>query len=126
MSEYAKQMIGIGIVILSGFLGFLIAGPVFDAGARSICSTYAADEGLVFIDAEGSPLREGSLHPLPAYSCRFRDPTGSTVIVDESDHLIELTYPHRGRGLAGFLVWAFVLVVGVRLSRSLGLFQRPD
>jgi hypothetical protein len=117
MSEYAKTMVGIGIVIASGFLGFLVAGPVYDAAARSICSTYAADEGLVLIDAQGGP------HSVPAYSCRFKDPTGTTVIVDEDDHLIELTYRQRGYSIGGFFVWGFVILGGFRLSQSLGLFR---
>jgi hypothetical protein len=117
MLESTKTTIGIGILIVSVFVGFLAAGPVWDAGARSICSTYAADGGLVLIDAQGGP------HSVPAYSCRFTDPKGSTVIVDENDHLIELTYRHRGYGLAGFGAWALVVMVAVRLCRSLNLFQ---
>jgi hypothetical protein len=120
MSEYSKTMIGIGIVIVSGFLGFLIAGPVWDAGAREICSRYAADEGLVLIDAQGGP------RSVPAFSCRFTDPTGSTVIVDENDHLIELNYRYRGYGIGGFAAWALVILVGFRLSQFLGILQRAD
>ena len=117
MSEYAKTMVGIGIVIASGFLGSLVAAPVFDLAARSICSTYAADEGLVLIDAQGGP------HSVPAYSCRFKDPQGTTVIGDENDHLVELTYRHRGYSLGGFFAWGFVILVGFRLCQSLGLFR---
>jgi hypothetical protein len=117
MSEYAKTMVGIGIVIASGFLGSLAAAPVFDLAARSICSTFAADEGFMLIDAQGGP------HSVPAYRCRFKDPTGTTVIVDEDDHLVELTYRHRGYGLGGFFVWGFVILVGFRLSQSIGLFR---
>ena len=87
------------IVIASGFLGSLVAAPVFDLAARSICSTYAADEGLVLIDAHGGP------HSVPAYSCRFKDAQGTTVIVDENDHLVELAYRHRGYSLGGFFAW---------------------
>jgi hypothetical protein len=119
-SEFTKLIVGFGIVIASVLLGFLIAAPVFDAGARSICSGYASEEDLVLIDAEGNPFRGGRLHPIPAYSCRFRDPTGATLVVDESDDLIDVTrYPQRGRGLAGFLVWAGVVLAGVALSRAL-------
>ena len=110
-------MVGIGIVIASGFLGSLAAAPVFDLAARSICSTYAADERLVLIDAQGGP------HSVPAYSCLFKDPQGTTKIVDENDHLVELTYRHRGYSLGGFFVWGFVILVGFRLSQSLGLFR---
>ena len=120
MSDYSKTMIGIVIVILSAFVGFLDAGPVLDAGARTICAAYARDEGLVLLDARGGP------RSVPAFSCRFTDPTGSTVIVDEDDHLIELNYRHRGYGIGGFAAWALVVLLAVRLCRALGLFKRPD
>jgi len=117
MSEFAKTMVGFGIVIASGFLGSLVAAPVFDVAARSICSTYAADEGLVLIDAQGGP------HSVPAYSCWLRDRTGKTVRVDENDHLVDLTYRHRGYSLGGFFAWGFVILVGFRLSQVLGFFR---
>jgi hypothetical protein len=120
MSEYSKTIIGIAIVLGSAFVGFLIAGPVRDAGARQICSEYAADEGFVLIDAQGGP------RSVPAYSCRFTDRTGSTVLVDEDDHLIDLTYRHRGYGIAGFVAWAVVILLSVRLCGALGLFERPS
>jgi hypothetical protein len=46
------------MVIVSGFLGFRIADPMLDAAARSICSTYANDHGLVLIEANGASAAE--------------------------------------------------------------------
>jgi len=119
MSDYSKTMIGIVIVILSAFVGFLVAGPVRDAGARTIRAAYARDEGLVLIDAHGGP------RSVPAYTCRFTDPTGSTAVVDGDDHLIELSYRHRGYGIGGFAAWVLVVLLAVRLCGALGLFKRP-
>src|ERR671936_954804 len=96
MSEFTKIGVGIGILIASAFVGFLLAQPLWDSAARAICSQYGARERLVLLDADGGP------HSIPQFSCRFRDAKGSTVIVDENDHLIELNYRHRGWVLSGF------------------------
>jgi hypothetical protein len=51
-----KQILGLGLVIVMGYVGFRLADPIYDAAARSICSAYAADRGLVLIEARGSSV----------------------------------------------------------------------
>lgn len=111
-----RALLALGIVIVFGFLGFQVADPMYDAAARSICTTYAADHGLVLVEARGTPSGRSGFRYFPDYSCRFADPTGSTVFVDEEDRLIEPTWTYRGLRAAGWLSWALSLAAGVGLS----------
>jgi hypothetical protein len=119
-----KAFLALGIVIVFGFLGFQVADPMYDAAARSICTTYAADHGLVLIEAHGTPSGRRGFRFFPDYSCRFADSIGSTVSVDEKDRLIEPTWEYRGLRAAGWLSWTLSLAAGIGLSSALGLLKR--
>jgi hypothetical protein len=124
-----KAVLALGIVVVFGFLGFQVADPIYDAAARSICSTYAADHGLVLSEAHGTPQGRRGYRYFPHYSCRFTDATGSSVFVDENDRLIEPTWAYRALRAAGWFAWTLSLVAGVGLSVTLGLLKRstrPD
>jgi hypothetical protein len=116
--------LALGIVIVCGSLGFQVADPIHDAAARSICSTYAADHGLVLVEARGMPSGRRGFQYFPEYSCRFVSPTGATVVVDERDRLIEPTWKYRGLRAAGWLAWVLSLAAGIGLSSALGLLKR--
>jgi hypothetical protein len=118
-----KALLALGIVVVLGFLGFLVADPLYDAAARSICSSYAADQGLVLIEARGAPPGRLGFASFPNYSCDFSD-SGHTVFVDENDGLIDPSWEYRGWRAAGWLAWVSCLAAGVGLSFYLGLLQR--
>ena len=119
-----KPLLALGIVIVLGFLGFLIADPLYDTAARSICSSYASDRGLVVIEARGAPPGRLGFASFPDYSCRLSDATGTTVFVDENDDLIDPTWGYRGWRAAGWLAWVASIAAGVGLSWRLGLLRR--
>jgi len=119
-----KALLALGIVVVLGFLGFRVSDPLYDAAARSICSPYAADQGLVLVEARGSPAGRPAFASFPNYSCDFTDSTGRTVFVDENDGLIEHTWTYRGWRAAGWLAWVSCIAAGVGLSWYLGLLKR--
>ena len=119
-----KAVLALGIVIVLGFLGFRVADPLYDAAARSICSSYAADQGLVLVHARGAPTGRLGFASFPNYSCRLSDSTGRTVFVDENDRLVEPTWEYRGWRAAGWFSWVFSLAAGVGLSWYFGLLKR--
>jgi hypothetical protein len=119
-----KAVLALGIVVVFGFLGFRVADPMWDAAARSICSTYTVDHDLVLVEARGAPPGRLGFASFPDYSCRFTDATGSAVFVDENDGLIEPTWAYRGFRAVGWLSWTLSLVAGVGLSAALGLLKR--
>jgi hypothetical protein len=90
-----NAVLALGIVVVFGFLGALASDPLYDAAARSICSTYAADRGLELIEARGSPEGRLAFASFPNYSCDFAGPDGATIVVDENDDLIEPTWVYR-------------------------------
>lgn len=119
-----KAVLALGIIAVFGFLGSRLSDPLYDAAARTICSGYAEEEGLVLLDAGGLPEGELAFRSFPDYSCRFRDPGGSVVFVDESDRLIEPTWTYRALRVGGWLAWIVGIVVGVGISAALGLLKR--
>ena len=119
-----KAALALGIVLVFGFVGFQVADPIYDAAARSICSTYAADHDLMLTEARGTPPGRLGFRYFPHYTCRFKDASGSTVFVDENDGLIEPTWAYRGLRAAGWLSWVLSLAAGVGLSAAVGLLKR--
>jgi hypothetical protein len=119
-----KAVLALGIVIVFGFLGFRVSDPLYDAAARSVCSSYAVDHGLVLVEAGGAPSGRFGFASFPHYSCRFSDSTGDTVFVDENDRLIEPTWAYRGFRFAGWLSWISAIAGGISLSWCLGLLKR--
>jgi hypothetical protein len=119
-----KPVLALGIVIVLGFLGFQLADPVYDAAARSICSGYAEDQGVVLVEARGMPSGRLWFSSFPDYSCDFRDPGGSMVFVDENDGLIAKTWTYRGLRAAGWLAWVVPIAAGVGISAALGFLKR--
>lgn len=119
-----KAVLALGIIAVLGFLGFQVADPLYDAAARTICSNYAEDEGLVLVEARGMPTGRLAFSSFPDYSCRFRDSAGSAVFVDENDRLIEPTWTYRALRAAGWLAWIVGIVAGVGISAALGLMKR--
>lgn len=119
-----KALLALGIVVGLGFLGFRLADPLYDAAARSMCAPYAAEQGLVLVEARGAPPGRLGFASFPNYSCDFSDPTGRTVFVDENDALIEPTWTYRGWRIAGWIAWVSAIAVGVGLSWHLGLLKR--
>lgn len=111
-----RALLALGIVIVFGFLGFQVADPMYDAAARSICTTYAADHGLVLVEARGTRPAEVAFGTSRTIRAGSPIPTGSTVFVDEEDRLIEPTWTYRGLRAAGWLSWALSLAAGVGLS----------
>ena len=119
-----KPLLALGIVVVLGFLGVQVSDPLYDAAARSICSGYAAEQGLVLLEARGAPNDRPAFASFPDYSCDFSDSTGRTVFVDENDDLIEPTWTYRGWRAAGWLAWVSSIAAGVGLSWYLGLLKR--
>jgi hypothetical protein len=120
----ASALLALAIVVVFGFLGFQAADPLYDAAARTACSTYAQDHGLELIQANGMPSGRSGFRSFHDYSCGFADPTGATVFVDENDELIEPTWAYRGLRVAGWLSWVVGLALGVGLAWFLGLLHR--
>jgi hypothetical protein len=119
-----KPVVALGIIVVLGFLGFLVADPIHDAAARSICSTYAAEEGLVLVEARGLPAGRLGFSSFPDYSCDFRDPAGAMVFVDENDGLIDKTWTYRALRVTGWLAWVVAIAACVGISAALGLLNR--
>lgn len=119
-----KAVFALGIVVVLGFVGFRIADPLYDAAARSICAPYAAEHGLVLIEARGAPPGRLGFASFPNYSCDFSDSTGRAVFVDENDGLIDHTWTYRGWRAAGWLAWVSSIAAGVGVSWYLGLLKR--
>jgi hypothetical protein len=119
-----KAVLALGIITALGFLGFQVADPLYDAAARTICSNHAEDEGLVLVEARGTPTGRFGFSSFPDYSCRFRDSAGSAVFVDENDRLIEPTWTYRALRAAGWLAWVVGIVAGVGISAAFGLMKR--
>jgi hypothetical protein len=119
-----KSLLALGIVLVAGFIGYQVSDPLYDAAARSICSRYAADQGLELIKARGSATGRLAFRSFPNYSCDFIDRDGSTVFVDENDRLIEPTWAYRGLRAGGWLVWTLCIAAGVGVSWHLGLLKR--
>ena len=119
-----RALAALGIVVVFGIAGFMLSDPLYDASARSICSSYAADRHLVLIEARGAPSGRLGFASFPNYSCDFSDSTGRPVFVDENDRLIEPTWAYRGWRAAGWGVWVAAIVAGVGLSVRLGLLRR--
>lgn len=119
-----KPLLALGIVIVFGFLGFRISDPLYDAAARSICSTYAAAQGLELVEARGSAAGRLAFRNFPNYSCTFVDRDGDPVFVDENDGLIDPTWAYRGLRAGGWLAWALSIAAGVAVSWYLGLLKR--
>ena len=118
-----KAVLALGIVVVLGFLGFRVADPLYDAAARSICSSYAGDQELVLVEARGAPSGRLGFASFPNYSCRFSDKAGHPVFVDENDGLVEPTWEYRGWRAAGWLAWVSSIAAGVGLSWRLGLLK---
>ncbi|HEX5938407.1 MAG TPA: hypothetical protein VFZ75_12100 [Actinomycetota bacterium] len=116
-----KALLALGIVVV---LGFRVSDPLYDAAARSICAPYAAEQGLVLVEARGAPPGRLGFASFPNYSCDFSDSSGHTVFVDENDDLIEPTLTYRGWRIAGWLAWISAIVAGVALAWNLGLLKR--
>lgn len=119
-----KAVVALGIIAVLGFLGFQVADPPYDAAARTICSNYAEDEGLVLVEARGMRTGRLAFRSFPDYSCRFRDSAGSAVFVDENDRLIEPMWTYRALRAAGWLAWTVGIVAGVGISAAFGLMKR--
>ena len=119
-----KALLALGIVIVLGYLGYRISDPLYDAAARSICSGYAAEQGLVLVEARGTAEGRLAFASFPDYSCDFTDPSGRLVFVDENDGLIEPTLTYYAWRIAGWVAWVGAIVVGVGLSWRLGLLRR--
>lgn len=116
-------MLALAIVAVFGIAGFRVADSAFDSAARSICSTYAADRGLILIDAYGSIGGRPAFSYFPVYSCKFTDPAGGAVIVDENDRLISPTWEYRALRLTGWVVAVASLAAGLGVSSALKLLQ---
>jgi hypothetical protein len=119
-----KPVLALGIVVALAFLGFQLADPFYDAAARSVCSTYAADHGLVLVEARGSPRGRRGFRSFPDYSCRFRDGAGSWAFVDQNDGLIEPTWTYHALRTVGWLSWVVGVATGVGVSAALGLLKQ--
>jgi hypothetical protein len=119
-----KRILALGLVVALGYVGFRLADPLYDAAARSICSGYAADEGLVLVDARGSATGRRAFRSFPDYSCMFLDAQGGTVFVDENDGLIATSWTYRALRVAGWLAWVVGVAAGVGLAATFGLLSR--
>jgi hypothetical protein len=78
----------------------------------------------VLVEADGRPHGRRGFRHFPDYACRFTDATGSTVLVDENDGLIEPTWTYRALRIAGWLSWVLGVVAGVGVSAAFGLLKR--
>jgi hypothetical protein len=119
-----KAVLALGVVIFFGFVGYKVSDPMFDAGARSICSSYAAEHGLTLMDANGQLAGRRAFQNFSVYSCTFTDSLGSTVFVEEKDRLISPTWEYRGLRTLGWLAMTASLAAGVGLSSAMGLLER--
>lgn len=118
-----KAVLALVIVGIFGVVGFRVADSAFDAAARAICSTYAADRGWVLTDAYGLMAGRRAFRAFPVYSCRFTDSSGSVVFVDEHDRLISPTWEYRALRLAGWVVTVAGLAAGLGVSSALNLLK---
>ena len=119
-----KPVLALGVVIVFGFVGYKVSDPAFDAAARSICSSYAADHGLALTKANGQLGGRRAFRYFSVYSCTFTDSLGSTVFVEEKDRLISPTWEYRGLRALGWLATTASLAAGVGLSSVVGLLER--
>jgi hypothetical protein len=123
----------LGLLILIGFawVGFVIADSAFDAAARSSCGAYAETKGLTLEDANGSigrrtwfSGREGWGRQYSSlYSCRFRDPSGNTIFIEEAEEVIEDTAAYHTYRLGGWAIATLGLVAGGAVAHTTGLLK---
>ena len=117
-----------GMIGVMAWIGFTVSDPVFDAAAHQLCSVHAQEHGLELLEANGRfdyrRMRNWWTPRSPAYWCRFEDPAGQVVFIDELDRTMDVTWESRALRFAGWGAILLPIFAGVAISGVTGLLRR--
>lgn len=95
-----KAVTALVIVAAFSWIGFSLADPLYNVAALHLCSAHAEENGLELVDYEGAFVyrakRVWFTRTTPAYWCEFQDPRGNTILLDEQDRSMRVTWTSRG------------------------------
>ena len=125
-----KAWVSLGIVGVMAWIGFSLSDPVFDSAAEHLCLSHAEISGLELEEASGRfgyRRYRNWLTPLtPKYSCTFSSLLGERLVIDELDHVMDVTWESRGLRFVGWLMVVSPIVAAVTISGITGLLKRDD